>query len=394
MCDSSLVNGSVCRVAVNHLMPLVLMVLSFQIFVGCGGLSDVEDSNFQNKARVQEAWSNWDNPARFQTNLNLNFNQLPTSGRAAKQPWSAHFWPDQWGGISFRWQTNQYLNGVKSVYNARNLSQDEINHHLSPSEKFDLLLGRYHFPLTESELDKRYNYKYQWNGMCHAWSSAAINEPEPGHSATLYNYAGQRITFYRDDIKALLIKIYDPPSGQPEEKIFLGGQCNSWSRSSRSYNLWCRDNNPGTLHVVLTNLMGLQKKSFIIDKDATKQIWNQPMVSYSYTHGPVKSFYSNSWRAYYRSPQTRYLVEVDLTMEYVIEPTDFYGKIEAWTRLTEVKNLKYSLELDANYNIVGGEWYPNQAFPDVIWLPHDRPFYNSLIPYDKVREILNRSLGR
>ena len=59
-----------------------------------------------------------------------------------------------------------------------------------------------------------------------------------------------------------------------------------------------------------------------------------------------------------------------------------------------MKNLKYSLELDANYNIVGGEWYPNQAFPDVIWLPHDRPFYNSLIPYDKVREILNRSLGR
>ena len=81
-------------------------------------------------------------------------------------------------------------------------------------------------------------------------------------------------------------------------------------------------------------------------------------------------------------------------MEYVIEPTNFLGRIETWSRPTEVRNLKYSLELDANYNIVGGEWYDNQAHPDLIWLPHDRPIYNSLIPYNQVKKILNRSLGR
>ena len=42
----------------------------------------------------------------------------------------------------------------------------------------------------------------------------------------------------------------------------------------------CRDTNPGTFHVIISNYLGLEKQSFVEDRTFDDEVWNQPMRAY------------------------------------------------------------------------------------------------------------------
>jgi hypothetical protein len=46
----------------------------------------------------------------------------------------------------------------------------------------------------------------------------------------------------------------------------------------------CRDMNPGTWHVVVSNLMGLRQQGFVLDQTFDDEVWNQPGWSYRITN--------------------------------------------------------------------------------------------------------------
>ena len=98
-----------------------------------------------------------------------------------------------------------------------------------------------------------------WWGTCHAWTPASQLVPEPQHAVTLNG-----VTFEVGDIKALVQNSFDSTSA-----VMLGGRCNSKEITHDvhgSANDDCSDVNPGALHVIMTNFLGLTKLPLIEDK--------------------------------------------------------------------------------------------------------------------------------
>jgi hypothetical protein len=115
-----------------------------------------------------------------------------------------------------------------------------------------------------------------WWGTCHAWTPASLLMPEPQHAVTMN---GQ--TFEVADIKALTQNIFDSTSA-----VMLGGRCNSKEIShdvNGSANDDCSDVNPGAMHVILTNFLGIAQLPLIEDRTANFEVWNQPVVAYDVT---------------------------------------------------------------------------------------------------------------
>ncbi|MFT6602754.1 MAG: hypothetical protein ACJARO_000262, partial [Bacteriovoracaceae bacterium] len=82
-----------------------------------------------------------------------SFDALPLEGSLSKAPWSGDYWPTYKGGITYRWNSKKSTNEniaykLTGVTNIKSL--DELAK-LSPSEKYDLFLGRTDFPLTNFE---------------------------------------------------------------------------------------------------------------------------------------------------------------------------------------------------------------------------------------------------
>ena len=68
--------------------------------------------------------------------------------------------------------------------------------------------------------------------------------------------------------------------------VMLGGRCNSKEITHDvhgSANDDCSDVNPGALHVVMTNFLGLTTLPLIEDRTANYEVWNQPVVGYEIT---------------------------------------------------------------------------------------------------------------
>ncbi len=368
---------------------LYLGIVLLITITGCG-----TDYNSQ-KSDLKRAWEYSDRPDQlaFDQPLIYNYKKLPASGTVAKEPWSASYWPDKTKGIAYRWQYSDsatYLNQSTVL----SMSPSEIAR-LSPAEKFDILRNQYHFPLTSSERRKGGWFTPWWHGLCHGWVSAAIFEPLPGHSVTLTNNAGVKVKFYQDDIKALLTRAWADLSIQEV-----------WITSRKNFT----GNNAGTLHVLLANWLGIRKKTFGIDRDYGNQVWNQPVYSYQSEYGEITLLDKNtSFQGYYRAPGTIYLLDVKTVITYVDEHE--WGDVNPRDNLFRHMYLYYSLELDADYRIIGGEYYPEywvegknyqtnelykywdtQQWPDWVFLKTQYPSDTGIIPYSKVKEILNASL--
>eukprot|EP00824_Muranothrix_gubernata_P018224 TRINITY_DN37162_c0_g1_i1.p1 TRINITY_DN37162_c0_g1~~TRINITY_DN37162_c0_g1_i1.p1 ORF type:complete len:1337 (-),score=302.64 TRINITY_DN37162_c0_g1_i1:54-3554(-) len=239
-----------------------------------------------------------------------------------------------------------------------------------------------------------------WEGMCHAWCPAAILEPEPGTRVTHNN-----VDFDVSDIKSLLIMLYD----ENESKV-LGNRCHTTSKNlqrdafGRIIDPACRDTNPGAFHVILANLIGKQKRPFVVDRTFDFEVWNQPLFGYRVTDSQIVTSAEKALELLGRDSAVSYTfnqhavkwVHVKLETDWITEShpsaSPMLPHIEDFIRHDQYE---YLVELDVHNNVVGGEWISTP--PDFIWLPMGIPRNRNANPHvehSMVQGLLDKSAIR
>lgn len=285
---------------------------------------------------------------------------------------------------------------------AKRMSQAELAA-LSPAEKYDLFKGSKKMQLTSEIINKKTNPNdAYWEGICHGWSSAALEfyEPEP---ITVELKNGLKIPFGSSDLKALL-SYYHADMGSKTPGNQIGKRCSqefpeeSWfikngkeyfkevkyDRKSNSYKVAiqkvdknCIDTNPGAFHIVMANQLALKNQGFLAEMVRDREIWNQPVYQYeSKVVQELRALTKN------RTERTAKQVLVKTRLHYANDggrifwgaedPSDEYY---AWWNTTTgtdnyrsaFKDLEYVLDLDRNDNIIGGHWRSYER-PDFLWI--------------------------
>jgi len=345
------------------------------------------------------------------------------SGQTAYQPWSSTYWPLDQGMAAFAYaEKGRHPHSLESSlmdFNSRNetfsskLERNVIDNKtidtMSPSEKYDLYLGDTSFSLTnsiwQSLLEHEKTAKSQsikdWEGICHGWSPAAVYMKRPLKKFTINSVDDKfSIPFYPDDIKALESLLWANSLIQ-DESIVEGIRCDTNGPrtdygSGKVLRTRCKGVNPGIWHLIVLGLIGEKHMGFVINKNNNIEIWNQPAAGFDFNYYnpktettgrleevsiPVKSF--DDRFASFRDPNTAYIVGVDMYFSYINETEPSHDETDAPSNDSVSKmHMKYQLELDAGYHVLGGEWasttdqdrryIPN--YPAFVWrFPSDYP---------------------
>lgn len=321
-------------------------------------------------------------------------------GSVKEIPWSGYYWPMYQGGLGNRYADPKFPRSESfkvnyKYYQGHYLKKptsdvDELAK-LSPAEKYDYLISDNQWSLTQAVWTegKMYQDMYgkveTWFGICHGWAPAAFSVPEPKKAFDIDLKDGKGVMrVYPHDLKGLISQLW----AQAQYNYnFLGGRCNDkhpkTDASGRIISSECFDINPSSWHLALTHWVGRNKQSFVLDATYDYEVWNQPISSYrlSYFNPETQKITSleNSIVPYadvkkdpykkYRSPDTQFIVGVISDIQYVVEEDASHrdSLSDPLERLVTV-TYYYDLELDKDYNIIGGEWY-QQAHPDMLWKP-------------------------
>lgn len=395
-------------------------------------------------------------------------------GTQKNQPWSGSFWPDIRGNIANHYRQYKHAGKVNYVMNYGRVSprfyrdfkdvvenyqsykNDEFNEMLSPSEKYDLLIGNKNFEFTRaiiSELEFRQvnrlslkfkngtevsddddggesggsdgfyedsadpfelkvDYRYWqkkgknlvlWSGICDGWGPAAVYLPRPAKPVTLMGASGRLITFYPDDLKALGSYLFARTNTSYFATMnyqVAGKRCFDKGKPSRNSDgsveeAGCNDLDAGLFHSVLVNRVGMDRLGFVADVDNNNKINNHPVAGYQSTYFNLQTGKEGSLResvmprdqikdgyASRRNSNTKYLVGVKTSVTYMnytwpeeLSDTKYDSPSQDKFKIIDYT---YDLELDAQGNILGGEWgnrakengrrvgYAKQ--PDFIWM--------------------------
>jgi len=186
----------------------------------------------------------------------------------------------------------------------------------------------------------------------------------------------------------------------------------------------CRDANAASFHIALSDSLSNAAKTrlgFVAEMFRTEQIWNYPVWGFQSQIGrpyPVTQEKGNQLDLH--APGTAFLADVTTRLIYVGEvgPAAEYSDDDAgpvdWkdvdTRPSTYSHadLQYTLELDANGFVIGGEWAEspayNVAMPDFFWRlsgkltdqvrdENGKPGTPSILKYSLVKKLLDCSQG-
>lgn len=335
-------------------------------------------------------------------------------GNLDVEPWSDWYWPIAVGQLSYRYADYNMLQEFRRTgkdseeqwsfmidYHRRNKPLMLDINLLSPAEKYDMLVGDTNFTLTNTMLNRPRGFAKNgkvesWMGICHGWAPASYMLPRPVKSITVKAADGVTdITFKPTDLKALGSQLW--ASGYQSTKM-VGGRCNidkpKTDSNGRVLDQNCFDNNPGTWHQIVVNQLGKNKMSFVMDATYDYQVWNHPVTAYSYKYfNPVTMQeyktvdeavvsmrkFSNDKFKRYRSRNAKFVVGIKMEVQYLVEtmPSDKSFDKSAYDAHNTAYYV-YDLELDRNYNIIGGEWYSNKH-PDFLWTPYDNSHATSVV---------------
>lgn len=324
--------------------------------------------------RLQEAWNFQNDPLQLDERYERDLSRLPNEGSLKWAPWPDSYWPSQQGGIAARWRTGEsgfwYRSPNLNELRAMSLRDRSL---LSPAEKYDAFRGVFSYPMVMSERNRTSPNAQAWEGLCHGWAQASYLFQEPS-SVVVRSADGVDIPFGAADIKALLA-ILQGQYARTEVRS-LGGRCNADFRTNPNAAsvAECRDVNAGAFHLVLTNRIGLQKKGFVADVTRDQQVWNHPVYSYK---SSVIGYQGPSAGA---SPRAVKEALVRTTMTYTIEIAQSWDLVFPNSgRYVASKVYDYRLELDAQGQIVGGEWLSGDR-PDFLWTQQTAPMTGSWTP--------------
>lgn len=310
---------------------------------------------------IDRAWARISNPLIMSTTFNRNFSSLPLAGTVGDKQkyWSSDYWARYKGGINYRWNASRPTGfNLRSPSKAEAMTWSQARlRTLSPSEKWDLYLGRYDYP-TKREVN---NYaspnRPSWEGICDGWAGAALNHDEP-NPIIVQNPDGIAVPFGTSDIKALLSWYY--AKKWAGGYAMMGYRCNG---SDPGYDRCTQDMNAGSFHIVLSNKLGVDGKSFIADIDRGREVWNHLAYKFSST---IRA--QNLPPLSTSAPGTVQLVQVRSVVSYVwILPRNTWDPVLPDRQVLRTRTYDYYLDLDAAGNIIGGEWISTTR-PDFLWL--------------------------
>ncbi len=417
-------------------------VLGFiALFAACGdssGDSGVPDPNATTPDGViktysgkSDGWNERNRPSLFQMEFDHKLANLPEKGSTEKVAWAASYWPSFQDGINHRWQGNAILSPVEKydkAFNGWKPDSDFMN--LKPYDVTTCEFDAQYY----NELGKAATYVNQnsgnylahngidddgdgvsdadecsrhgaivdfdgietWFGICHAWAPASVLEDEP-----LKAIEHNGVRFETSDLKALLIQQYDYIDGYT-----MGGRCDEdiieRDASGRVVNEDCRDLNAGSWHIAITNLLGKEKRPFIIERTANFEVWNQPLIGYEILSQYEISIEKARARlnlqnipggneGYLYNPEAVKFVEVKMKTSWVTESEAQIGPTTPMNgNYVEHDTYDYILELNANDEIIGGEWMAesNLTHPDFIWIATGQASGNPHISIEEVRKLI------
>jgi hypothetical protein len=341
------------------------------------------------------------------TEMILTFKQLPVNGTQLddRYGWSETYWPSNVGGIAYRWShpnPEPFKYKLNSKEELKNMSRVALSQ-LSPAEMYDVAMGDYNYTLTKKILGKYTSHDLWWEGICHGWSQAATNYPEPA-KVLVTNPDGIQVPFGSSDVKALLAM--HEASNFGGAFAFTGRRCKVGGKvpgegDDRDRNTNppsdldanspdCKDVNAGAFHVVISNMIGIHGRGFVADIDRYNDVWNQPVTAYKsaiLAEEAVSEIESASGVAR--------KVRMKMTMTYG-EELKFYTPALAATGAQNFvskepvtgtvhqefrhRDYEYFVEIDAAGKVIGGEWISGTR-PDFLWMfQRSTAFKNSPIP--------------
>lgn len=240
----------------------------------------------------------------------------------------------------------------------------ELLGRLSPAEKYDILAGRFGYPLVGMERERTSSGAPYWHGLCHGWAPASLLFREP-HPIVVTSVDGIRVPFGSSDVKALLTY------AQQEDRTgvdgsMLAARCDDAldDDPDAARKPECRDINAGSFHIVVANQLGLLDASFIADITRDEQIWNQPIVGFK------SAIVSESDQIHpTAAPGTQHVTTVETRLRYIREIGPSWDALpwSASARQNAEKVYRYTLELGASGEILGGEWLTEDR-PDFFWI--------------------------
>ncbi len=298
----------------------------------------------------------YDDPRRLEDDYEPVFDALPLQGKADRVPWTDTYWPETDGGIANRWQTGEHRDYEKPDFDTLlEMSEDEIAL-LSPTEKYDLLVGNYEYALTYRVQAENGANESAWAGLCHGWTPASIHYEEP-QPVVMVNPDGVVIPFGSSDVKALLTYFEGEvvrnsrysESEMPYGAIprTMGSVCLSNDVNDPS----CQDTNAGAFHIVLANQLGLRGEAFGIDATTTSEKWNQPVHEYSsVVLGRREPTVGASEHAV-----EELVLRTEVTWTAEVEP-EWEPLLGTASHKDVTKTYTYTVELNEQGEIVGGQW--------------------------------------
>jgi subtilisin-like proprotein convertase family protein len=386
----------------------------------------------------EDAWDWRNDPRRFDHDLNYHITDLPREGRAERVAWPSTYWPTYEDSINHRWQRDTFSPAEKydRAFNgwtpeegfmelrpfSRSRPEPEqgwdpayyerlgpLASHVSRNmgNRRDRELAIEHGGAPEGDVEWKVE---TWWGLCHAWVPASILEERPERAVT---YNG--VTFEVGDMEALLIAAYNRSSAS-----MIGGRCNLGNdeeseierdEHGRAKNVECRDTNPGSFHVIMSNFLGLQHRAYAEDRTYDYQVWNQPVVAFEVTKmeeidvaqanqlltvspGTDEDGQENPPPTEYLfNEEAHQLFEVHANTTYVSESYASTTPADA-SRYERRDYYTYILEVDEEGKIIGGEWFGRSRTnqPDFLWSP--RQISRSSVPnldIDDVRMLVRMS---
>ncbi|MGZ3771464.1 MAG: hypothetical protein ACXVCP_09155 [Bdellovibrio sp.] len=333
-----------------------------------------------------------------------------TSGKVEVQPWSGDYWAYAAGIIAARYRDPEFIylwdwkkrfdlvteNPASKIISSQ--GQQGINT-LSPAEKYDLLVGDQSGGLTSAMWNQgkkffdEYGNVESWMGICHGWAPASIMEPRPAKTISVPSTDGKwQVSLNPSDIKGLVSYSW---ATNRVPTVTLGNRCNKKNpphdENGRIKDSECFDLNPATWHLVTTHMVGMDKRSFVMDATYDYEVWNQPVLAYSYTYfnpqtrkaeqdlqsATVKKedFTQDKFKKY-RPMEARSFVGIRMKVGYVVETMANEAETDSEQQdAIRWVSYEYDLELDDADNIIGGEWYID-SHPDFVWNPkrEERPW--------------------
>ncbi len=303
-------------------------------------------------------------PANIEPDFVFALDALPTKATLAREPWSDSYWPENQGGISYRWQRREAFGRLLAPDEIAQMDPVDIGE-LSPAEKYDLYVGASDWPLTQRVVSETSPDESAWTGYCHGWSPASLQFEEP-RPITVTNPDGVEIRFGSSDLKALLTYFAGeviPSQFSTEVYPFavsprgIGSGCGN----GRADLAQCYDVNPGALHVLLANQLGLRNRGFVLEVDPSHEKWNQPVFAFD---SELLGRRAPSPGAAEDSVEEA-VVATTVTWGQEIEPT-WEPVVGTHMQDTTARRYLYTLELDASGEIVGGQWLVRAQNGDLV----------------------------